>query len=585
MNTIRSNPAFLEQYNKIEKQVKEYKRLYTSSNSTQRLVDPNGNITIPIVVHIIHGVGQAIGTGTNLSDAQVQSQIDVLNEDFSRMNPDAGLTPNAFTGVASNTMITFRLACQDPNGFGTTGITRTASPTTNFTGNNMKFNSSNGRDAWATDRYLNVWVVQGFAGNAIGFAQPITQFSSSPNTDGVVVRADCFGRGAGFTLLPQFNLGRTLTHEVGHWMSLIHVWGPNNGNPTDTQTCNDSDECNDTPNQLGPNFNIPALNTASCGNGGDMFMNFMDIPDDVVLNLFTNDQRVRMRSVFMLGGVRASFIDNYFRLAKLFSDCSLGYYLVQTPFCEANGNISWSITGPSTTSTYPSTFKTVYPQSGANGIAILTASWNNFTSDIPIIVGYGEASGSYTPNYPQSGYVPLTVNQVHPTKYNRFTYGQVSYTGATGQAQNWRFLTNSSSSTTISGGNGNSFWIRFAQAGAFATIRADIPTACGLRTVDYSFTSNLGGGYQYALSPNPASNNITITALNVSADPNARTTSEMPEYEVQIFTRYNQLMKKTKCPKGSKDITIDVSNLPSNQLYTVQFISSEDVQTKSFFKE
>jgi hypothetical protein len=348
MNTIRSNPAFLEQYNKIEKQVKEYKRLYSSPNSAQRLIDPNGNITIPVVVHVIHGVGQAVGTGTNLSDAQVQSQIDVLNEDFSRMNPDAGLTPNVFTGVASNTMITFRLACRDPNSLATTGITRTASATTNFTGNNMKFTSSGGRDAWATDRYLNVWVVQGFAGNAIGFAQPITQFSSSPNTDGVVVRSDCFGRGVGFTLLPQFNLGRTLTHEVGHWMSLIHVWGPNNGNATDVQNCGDSDECNDTPNQFGPNFGVPALNTASCSNGGDMFMNFMDIPDDVVLNLFTNDQRARMRSVFMPNGIRASFIDNYFKLVAGPRNCSLGVFAVRTPFCEAQDNIQWTISGGET---------------------------------------------------------------------------------------------------------------------------------------------------------------------------------------------------------------------------------------------
>lgn len=213
---------------------------------------------------------------------------------------------------------------------------------------------------------------------------------------------------------------------------------------------------------------------------------------------------------------------------------------------------------------------------------MLTASWNNLTSDLSIPVGYGVASGSYTPNYPSSGYVPLTVNQVHSTSYNNYTYGQVSFTGATGVAQNWRFLTNSSSSTTISGGNSNSFWIRFTQAGAFATIRADIPTPCGLTTVDYSFTTS--GGARYALSPNPASNDIKIKASKANSDPNASAT-DIPEYDVQIFTRYNQLVKKAKCPKGNGEVTIDVSSLASNQLYTVQLISNEDVQTISFYKE
>lgn len=149
-------------------------------------------------------------------------------------------------------------------------------------------------------------------------------------------------------------------------------------------------------------------------------------------------------------------------------------------------------------------------------------------------------------------------------------------------AQNWRLLTSSSPSTTILGGNSNSFWIRFTQSGAFATVRADIPTSCGLQTVDYSFTTS--GAARYALSPNPASNDIKIKASKVSDDPNA-STSDIPEYDVQIYTSYNQLVKKAKCPKGNGEVTIDVSSLASNQLYTVQLISSEDVQTISFYKE
>jgi hypothetical protein len=584
----QGNPKIYQEYLRIEKLTEEYKARM-QSNPNARLIDENGVITIPVVFHILHR-GEFVGTGTNISDARINDQIDVLNQCYSQMN-DQSAIPTVFRNVAANPNFRFLLACTDPNGLGTNGILRKQTTETNFFSStqNAQKSSTGGDDAWATERYLNIWVVpnnlfQSTTSDPLGgYAFQPAIISQSPELDGAVVRAGNVGLNTGIANRSE---GRTVVHEVGHWLNLLHTFNENG-------LCINADGCDDTPVQANSTLSVacpitfPLLaNDCSGTPNGVMYDNFMDYTDDRCgRRMFSQNQVTRMRAVFQVGGPRRGFIDNYFKLTKLFSDCSLGYYLVKTPFCEANNNITWSITGPSTISNYPSTFKTVYPQSGVNGTAILTASWNNFTTDISIPIGYGAESSSYTPNYPQSGYVPLTVNQVHPTKYNRYTYGQVSFTGATGQAQGWRFLTNSSSSTTISGGNGNSFWIRFAQAGAFATIRADIPTLCGTRTVDYSFTSNLGGGYQYALSPNPASNNITITALNVSVDPNARTTSEMPEYEVQIFTRYNQLMKKTKCPKGSKDITIDVSNLPSNQLYTVQFISSEDVQTKSFFKE
>jgi Pregnancy-associated plasma protein-A len=584
MKTIRSNPALLEQYNKIEKQVLEYKRLYGTPNSNQRIIDPNGVITIPVVVHIIHGIGQNVGTGTNLSYAQVQSQIDVLNEDFSRTNPDAGQTPSILSGLASNPMFVFRLACFDPDGISTDGITRTPSVVDEFPlESSVKSNGSGGKNPWPADRYLNIWVVKSIIDpDLLGIAQDIMFLNSNPNTDGIIVRADCFGRGSTYNLRASNNKGRTLTHEVGHWLNLIHIWGPSNGRNT-PHTCSDSDECNDTPNQLGPNFDVPTFpNTASCGNSGDMFMNFMDYTDDVAMNLFTNDQRARMRSVFMTGGARASFIDNYFKITAGPQSCSIGAFRVKTPFCEAQNNIQWSITGGG------SFF------GGTNGITqfvlfpnyvttiTLTATWGNYISDFVIPVSaYGIESSTYTTydNYSYgSPVLTLRNGGFYSAKTN--TYGTVSFSGANGVAKNWRIF--SQSGQAYLNGYGNNFSLN-VYPNSNVTIRADIPTTCGGdKMVQYTFYRS---GYQYALSPNPASNNITITALNVSADPNARTTSEMPEYEVQIFTRYNQLMKKTKCPKGSKDITIDVSNLPSNQLYTVQFISSEDVQTKSFFKE
>jgi hypothetical protein len=233
----------------------------------------------------------------------------------------------------------------------------------------------------------------------------------------------------------------------------------------------------------------------------------------------------------------------------------------------------WSITGPATSApAYGSnTLRHVTPQSGANGTAILTASWNNFTSDITIPVGYGLESSTYNRNFNNSGNIDLRVNGVHTTSSNNWTNGQVAFSNATGVVKNWRIVSSTFPAST-SMGSSNNF---------------SIPTSCGDKTIEYSFlASYLTSSLSFALSPNPASNNITIAAARVSTDPNARTTStEVPEYEVQIFTRYSQLMKKMKCDKGMKDITIDVSNLPSNQLYTVKLISSEGVETKSFFKE
>jgi hypothetical protein len=589
MSIIRSNPALLEQHNKIERQVRDYKRIYGSPDPTQRLTDPNGEITIPIVVHIIHPMGQAIGTGANLSVAQIQSQIDVLNEDFSRMNPDAGQTPNAFTGVAGNPMFRFILACKDPNGLGTTGITRTASNVANFTpaNNAAKFTNQGGINAWPTNRYLNIWVVPAINGGALlGYAQNIMRYNSDPNTDGVVVAANVFGRGAGFNLDPQFNLGRTLTHEVGHWLNVIHIWGLSMGTTNNPHNCNDSDESADTPNQWGFTLGAPAFPTGSCNNGanGNMFMNFMDLTEDATMNIFTNDQRARMRAVFMPEGVRASFIDNYFSLTRLYNDCSLGYYLVRTPFCAAENNITWSITGPATIGSSGSTFKTVVPQTGANGTVVLTASWDNFTSDTTFTVGYGSETSTYNPNCYNLYNTPITEGSTNMTCYNNWTYLNVSFSGATGVAKNWRLVYNSHPTYVLNLGSGNQTGVYLTAPYALTTIRAEIPTTCGDKTVEYSFL----GGYLnpvYVISPNPATNEIQISASGLTDDPNARVRNSSAAYEVQIFNRYSQLLKKTICPSGSTDLNIDISRLSSNQLYTVKLISNGNVQVKSFFKQ
>jgi hypothetical protein len=144
---------------------------------------------------------------------------------------------------------------------------------------------------------LNVWVCP-LGGGLLGYAQ----FPGGPAlTDGVVVNYRAFG--AGGTAEAPFDLGRTLTHEVGHYLNLRHIWG-------DTPDCSGSDSVDDTPNCAGPNFGTPTFPVVTCNNGpnGDMFMNYMDYVDDAAMVMFTTQQVVRMRTALetMRAGLIAS---------------------------------------------------------------------------------------------------------------------------------------------------------------------------------------------------------------------------------------------------------------------------------------
>ncbi len=234
-------------------------------------------ITIPTVVHVVYN-----NATQNISNSQIQSQIDVLNEDFRRLNNDITSAPSRFRGFSKDTRIEFCLASMDPNGDPTNGITRTSTNVTSFSssGNNeMKFTSMGGKDAWPRNDYLNIWVVN-LSGTTLGYAQfPGT---GSAATDGVVIDYEYFGTTG--TASPPFDLGRTATHEVGHWLNLYHIWGD------DGTACNGSDDIEDTPNQGGSSSGCPTSAPVSCSNaglGGDMYVNYMDYSDDECLNMFT----------------------------------------------------------------------------------------------------------------------------------------------------------------------------------------------------------------------------------------------------------------------------------------------------------
>ena len=238
-------------------------------------------LIIPVVVQVVYKTA-----AENISVAQIKSQIDVLNRDYRAKNTDKSKVPPVWKGLVSDVSVQFALATKDPNGKPTTGITRTKTTKASFgTDDSVKSSATGGVNAWPTDKYLNIWVCT-LANGILGYAQ----FPGGPKkTDGVVILNTAFGTKG--TASAPFNLGRSATHEVGHWLNLRHIWG-------DTEDCSGSDFVADTPNAAGPNFGKPKFPHVTCSNGpnGDMFVNYMDYVDDDTMFMFTTQQVVRMQA-------------------------------------------------------------------------------------------------------------------------------------------------------------------------------------------------------------------------------------------------------------------------------------------------
>jgi Pregnancy-associated plasma protein-A len=268
-------PSYRKNQDRIEQAIRRSIATGLAEKTARKL------ITIPMVVHVIYKKPEE-----NISDAQVQSQIKTLNKDYRAKNPDKSKTPAVWAGLVADPKIQFRLAKKDPDGKTTNGITRTQTTKGSFdSSDSVKKKSQGGADAWPTDRYLNIWVCN-LGESLLGYAQ----FPGGPTaTDGVVILYSAFGTN-GAAAAP-FDLGRTATHEIGHWLNLRHIWG-------DRNDCGGTDFVPDTPNQQLPNTGKPTFPHVTCNNGpnGDMFMNYMDYVDDDTMFMFTPAQVVRMNA-------------------------------------------------------------------------------------------------------------------------------------------------------------------------------------------------------------------------------------------------------------------------------------------------
>ncbi|CAN0441729.1 unnamed protein product, partial [Phaeothamnion confervicola] len=252
--------------------------------------------------------GEAEGVGRNIPDAQVISQIEVLNKDFNRLNTDAGNTPAEFTSVAGSLDIEFVLANQDPDGQVTDGIMRIDGNRAQWSlGRESEFKAlhpavGNSDDDyteyWPAEDYLNIWVIKfqdflGYAQFPVSSGLPgLENADDNSLTDGIIIDYRVFGTDdAGpFSLDDQYNKGRTTTHEVGHFLGLKHIWGDDTG-------CNKSDYADDTPNQGEETYDTPDYPLADNCTSSVMFQNYMDYTDDIMMNLFTLNQVDRMMTV------------------------------------------------------------------------------------------------------------------------------------------------------------------------------------------------------------------------------------------------------------------------------------------------
>jgi hypothetical protein len=277
LNTqLASDPILQSRMDAIENHTSKF---INGGGAAAARINAEGKIEIPVVVNVLYRVASE-----NISDAQVQSQIDVLNEDFNATNSDVVKTPAIFSGVVTDVDVQFVLA----------KINRKYVNKRSWrTNDDMKKTSKGGLDPTTPSQNLNLWVVNNM-GDILGYAQfP----GGSAATDGVVIAHNFFGR-VGVVSAP-YHLGRTATHEVGHWLNLRHIWGD--------ATCG-NDFVNDTPLHNTANYGCPSaghLSTCS-GTPVEMTMNYMDYTDDACMYMFSAGQKDRMMAIFAAGGARAT---------------------------------------------------------------------------------------------------------------------------------------------------------------------------------------------------------------------------------------------------------------------------------------
>jgi len=286
----------------------EEREAWLQSKITEYLLNKSNKatiVTIPVIVHVIHN-GDAIGVNENISDAQVMSQIDVLNQDYRRMTGTNGFNSNP---VGADVEIEFCLAQFDTLGNAINGIDRQNLGQTSWDATTIN-NTVKPLTIWDPTKYMNIWTVDFGSTGILAYTQlpdnsglsGLNTTNGAANTDGVVIGYQYFGSidiAPSGTYTSPYDRGRTATHEIGHFFGLKHIWGDG--------ACGVDDYCADTPESANYHFGCPVDTT--CGTP-DMVENYMDYTDDICMNIFTQDQKTRMRTVLLNSPRRMELVNS-----------------------------------------------------------------------------------------------------------------------------------------------------------------------------------------------------------------------------------------------------------------------------------
>lgn len=385
---IAQDPSFQNNLENIE----EHTRQFIQNNGARIVVN------IPVVFHVVYNT-----TAQNISDALLNAQIAQLNQDFRKLNSDNSLTPSLFAGVSADMEINFCLAQQTATGAATTGINRISTTKASFTTNDgVKSTTTGGANAWDATKYLNLWVCN-MSGGILGYAQfP----GGAASTDGVVLQYNAVGSRSTPSSGAPYNLGRTATHEVGHWLNLRHIWGD--------ATCG-SDLVTDTPTHTGANYGCPAYpKTNTCSGGGtEMTMNYMDYTDDACMYMFSTGQKARAQALFATGGSRIGLLTSIgcnapsggttCNVPTTLSSSSVSNTSATVSWAAATGALSYSLQYKTSTAT---TWTTVSSTSNSASLTGLTAS-TTYNFQVASVCSAGNSAyssvGSFTTTAASTG--------------------------------------------------------------------------------------------------------------------------------------------------------------------------------------
>lgn len=310
------------QHPEIKEHLKEIRQGEQPNTATQNKTATQH--PIPVVFHIVLNAQQQTQIGGLAGIQQrIDSQLAVLNRDFNTQNPDTSLIPNAFKPLLGNANISFALARTAPDGSATNGYTINTTSQLGFLPeggigsgfgfSDAKYTTTSGKDVWDPSSYLNIWVINPIneagsntllLGLAIPYYYVVGNYGVSMNEMGVILHYRAFGKRVSplDNYIAGADLGRTLTHEVGHMFYLFHIWGDDEGKCPFNG--GDDDGIDDTPMQAYPSSRCPSFPfTDGCTQSppGIMYMNYMDYTDDVCVHLFSKGQVARMRSTLAQG--------------------------------------------------------------------------------------------------------------------------------------------------------------------------------------------------------------------------------------------------------------------------------------------